>query len=102
MIAYSPADLAHHLARARAQGIRLRATGRPLTYQATSSQPNQPGYVVRVSPDLMSAACSCPSPSCCKHGAAGISAARKARAHDAAQTLRRHQMWTKQLAAAAA
>ena len=105
MVAYSAADIAHHLNHARAQGIRLRPGTRPLIYHATSAQTGRVAYAVTVAPDLVSAECTCPagqSAHFCKHGAAAISAARLARAHQAARDLRRHQIWSRQLATVAA
>ena len=104
MIAYSTTDIARGVARAKRDGIRLRETGYRLRYRSTGSEDPAGAYRYeqRLNEELTAADCTCASINTCKHGAAAISAARKAEARRAARTMRRYQVWQGQVAAIAA
>ena len=102
MTTYRPADLARHLARARAAGIALRRDGDH--YRASSETRPGAWYAVRPS-GPMAGTCSCPAGQAgtpCKHLAAAISAEHKRQASDAAKLLAAHRDWLRSLRAASA
>lgn len=55
MVTLTPTAYARHLAKARADGIQLKATTMPHVYHATSSQDGAIRYAVRVTGELAGA-----------------------------------------------
>jgi len=77
------------LARAKCEGIRLRATADADLFHATSARTGQVAYAVRVTGEL-AATCSCPAGqkgTPCKHAASALSAVEKRRVKEAARVM---------------